>query len=108
MVDGTLMTDEKIEMLKRLREQRLSNEEIAEKLGVSAPTVAYWIRKLYTLPERRKHLVHTKLEDDVYEGIWEIVKKRFVSPLQKFHVIVNEALREYIEKHREEPATSEG
>ena len=41
--------------------------------------------------------VHIKLEDDVYEGIWEIVKKRYVSPIRKFHVVVNESLHRYIE-----------
>ena len=46
--------------------------------------------------------VHLKLEDDVYEGIWEIVKKRYVSPIRKFHIVVNEALKEYIEKHKSE------
>jgi len=46
--------------------------------------------------------IHILLEDDVYEGIWEIVKRRFTSPTRKFHIIVNEALREYLQKHREE------
>lgn len=46
--------------------------------------------------------VHLKLEDDVYEGIWKIVKKRYVSPVRKFHVVLNEALREYIENHKDE------
>jgi len=46
--------------------------------------------------------VHVLLEDDVYKEIWEIVKRRFVSPIRKFHIVVNEALREYIEKQREE------
>lgn len=45
--------------------------------------------------------VHLMLEEDVYEGIWDIVKKRYVSPVKKFHVVVNEALREYIEKNKE-------
>jgi len=46
--------------------------------------------------------VHIILEDDVYEGIWEIVKKRYISPIRKFHIVINEALREYIEKCKEE------
>jgi hypothetical protein len=46
--------------------------------------------------------VHMLLEDDVYEAMWAIVKNRFVSPVKKFHVVLNEALREYIEKHKDE------
>jgi hypothetical protein len=42
------------------------------------------------------------LEEDVYEGIWNIVKKRFVSPVKKFHIVINEALREYIKEHKDD------
>jgi len=110
MSHGIVMTDEKIEMLKTLREEKLPNKEIAKELGVSAPTVNYWIKKL-NLPKRiitpssqkrDRHLIHTKLDDDVYDGIWKIVKKRYVSPLGKFHLVVNEALREYLREHKHE------
>jgi len=46
--------------------------------------------------------IHILLEDDVYRGIWEIVKRRFTSPTRKYHRTINEALREYMQKHREE------
>jgi len=45
--------------------------------------------------------VHVLLEEEVFKGIWDIVKKRYVSPVRKFHIVVNEALKEYIEKHKE-------
>lgn len=46
--------------------------------------------------------VHLILEEEVYEGIWAIVKKRYVSPIRKFHLVINEALKEYIERHKDE------
>jgi len=51
-----------------------------------------------TMPKK----VHIVLEDDIYEQIWQIVKERYVSPVKKLHIIVNEALRQYIEKWRAE------
>jgi len=50
-------------------------------------------------PKYRK--VHLLLEEEVFKGIWDIVKERYVSPIRKFHLVVNEALKEYIERHRE-------
>jgi len=46
--------------------------------------------------------IHLYLDEDVYRIMWEIVKRRYVNPVKKFHVVVNEALREYIEKHKSE------
>jgi len=48
-----------------------------------------------------KVTVHLLIEKELYEALWEIVKKRFVVPARKLHIVVNEALREYIEKHKE-------
>ncbi|MCS7387171.1 MAG: hypothetical protein NDF55_10680 [archaeon GB-1867-005] len=45
-------------------------------------------------------LVHLSIREDLYEKLWQIVKKRFVVPLRKFHIVVNEALEEYIEKNK--------
>jgi len=45
--------------------------------------------------------VHLRIEREVYEALWEIVKKRFVLPTHKLHIVVNEALKEYVEKHKE-------
>ena len=46
--------------------------------------------------------VHVLLEDEVYEKIWKIVKKRYISPLKKYHIVINEALKEYLENHKQE------
>jgi len=44
--------------------------------------------------------VHLFIEEDLYEKLWEITKKRWTSPVKKFHIVVNEALREYIERNK--------
>jgi hypothetical protein len=54
------------------------------------------------VPASNYKKIHLYLEEEIYEKIWEIVKKRYVSPTRKFYLVVNEALREYIEKHRQE------
>lgn len=41
-------------------------------------------------------LVHVKLRKDLYEGLWELVKRRYVVPTKKLHVVVNEAIEEYL------------
>jgi len=46
--------------------------------------------------------VHLLIDRDLYEAIWKIVKKRFVIPTKKLHIVVNEALREYVDKHGKE------
>jgi len=46
--------------------------------------------------------VHLKLEDDVYEGIWKLINRRYVSPFRKFQKVVNELLREALENHKDE------
>jgi len=46
--------------------------------------------------------VHLRLDEDVYVDIWKIVKNRYINPVKKLHIVVNEALREYIEKHKNE------
>jgi len=51
-------------------------------------------------PQMRK--VHLLMEQELYDKLWDIVKKRFKVPVKKFHIVVNEALREYIERHYEE------
>jgi len=51
-------------------------------------------------PSYRK--VHLLMEDEVFKKIWDIVKRRYVSPIRKFHLVVNEALKEYIERHEKE------
>jgi len=41
--------------------------------------------------------VHTLIEKELYEALWEITKQRFTVPIKKFHIVLNEAIREYIE-----------
>jgi len=49
-----------------------------------------------------KKQVHLLLDEDVYIDIWKIVKSRYINPVKKLHVVINQALREYIEKHKNE------
>ena len=44
--------------------------------------------------------VHVLLEDDVYEGIWDIVKAKYTSPVRKFHIVLNEILRKGIKEEK--------
>jgi len=46
--------------------------------------------------------VHLMIDEELYHKVWEIVKRRFPVPTKKLHIVVNEALREYIERHGEE------
>jgi len=50
------------------------------------------------MSKRKKH-VHVLIEEDLYYKLWEIVKRRYAVPLKKFHEVLNEAIREYVEKH---------
>jgi hypothetical protein len=43
--------------------------------------------------------IHIVIDDDIYVKLWEITKRRYISPVRKFHIVVNEALREYIQRH---------
>jgi len=52
--------------------------------------------------KKEKVKVNLLIDRDVYEALWKIVKARYVSPSRKLTVIVNEALREYIERHKSE------
>jgi hypothetical protein len=54
--------------------------------------------------KEKKEVVKTNImiEKDLYEKLWKITTKRFISPARKFHLIINEALREYVEKHKDE------
>ena len=53
-------------------------------------------------PRPRLKVVHTHMEEELWRGLWEVTKRRFVCPTRKFHVVLNEAIREYLERHREE------
>jgi len=45
--------------------------------------------------------VHLYVEEDLYYKLWEIIKQRFRVPHRKLYIVINEALREYIERHSE-------
>jgi hypothetical protein len=60
-------------------------------------------------PEAQKvkvRLVHLPVREDIYLELWNIVKERFPIPSKKFSIVVNEALEEYVRKHREEKGKS--
>jgi len=50
---------------------------------------------------KEKIKVHILVERELYEGLWDITRKRFKIPWKRLHVIINEAFREYIERHKE-------
>jgi len=50
------------------------------------------------MTEGEKVKVHVLIERELYEALWEITKRRFVVPLKKFHIVLNEAIREYVER----------
>ena len=54
------------------------------------------------MSEKRKKLVHISIREDLYLKLWQIVKKRYPIPLKKLNEVINEALNEYIEKHKNE------
>lgn len=43
--------------------------------------------------------VHIKIDRDVYIKLWELIKAKYPIPYKKLHIEVNNALREYVEKH---------
>lgn len=45
--------------------------------------------------------VHVLLEDDVYKGLWQIVKAKYTSPVRKFHIVLNEILRKGIKEEKQ-------
>lgn len=42
---------------------------------------------------------HILMDNELYLLLWKVVKKRFDVPHRKLHIVVNEAIREYIERH---------
>jgi len=54
-------------------------------------------------PRAEFKMVHLKMRRDLWEALWRITKERFVCPHKKFHVVVNEALEEYVRRRGEEP-----
>lgn len=44
--------------------------------------------------------VHILIDRHLYQKLWEITSRRYDKPGRKLYLIVNEALREYVEKHQ--------
>lgn len=49
--------------------------------------------------KRNYKKVHVLIESQLYKKLWEIASKRFDRPGRKVYLILNEALREYVEKY---------
>lgn len=44
---------------------------------------------------------HILIDKNLYHELWKIAVKRFDKPSRKIWILINEALREYVEKHKE-------
>jgi len=44
------------------------------------------------------HKVHIRVDKKIWEALWIIAMKRFGNPGKKLYIIVNEALRKYVEE----------
>lgn len=44
--------------------------------------------------------VHMLIDKNIYQKLWEISARRFEKPGRKLYIIINEALKEYVEKHQ--------
>lgn len=47
----------------------------------------------------RRKMIHVRVDDDLYRMAWAIASRRFTNPTRNLSTIVNEALREYVERH---------
>ena len=43
--------------------------------------------------------LHLYIDEETYRKLWEITKKRFVSPSKKLQTILREAIQEYLDRH---------
>jgi hypothetical protein len=48
----------------------------------------------------KKKLIHVAVREDLYLKLWEIIKRKYQIPHKKLNVAVNEALEDYVNKHR--------
>jgi len=46
--------------------------------------------------------IHINVEKDVYYRLWNYIKRRYIVPYKKLHIVINEALREYLDRHEKE------
>ena len=42
--------------------------------------------------------IQVKIDKNLYLKLWEYIKKQYPVPYKKLHVVVNEAIKEYLEK----------
>jgi len=47
--------------------------------------------------------IHVLIDRDVYHKLWELILVRYLKPARKLSEVVNEALKEYIEKNLPPP-----
>lgn len=47
----------------------------------------------------KKVRIATSIDAEIYKKLWEIASHRFSKPGRKVHIIIEEALKEYIQKH---------
>jgi len=45
---------------------------------------------------------HVLIEEDLYAAIWEYIKKKYEIPTRKFTMVLNQALREFLENHKDD------
>jgi len=43
--------------------------------------------------------IHVLVDSELYKKLWEIASRRFDRPGRKVYLILNEAIREYVERH---------
>lgn len=43
-------------------------------------------------------LIHVKMRKDLYEKIWDEVRKRYTIPTKKFHIVINEIIEQYFKQ----------
>jgi hypothetical protein len=48
--------------------------------------------------ERAFAKIQVKVDRLLYLKLWEYIKRRYPVPYKKLHIVVNEALREYLER----------
>ena len=46
--------------------------------------------------------INVSIDTEIYKKLWMIASNRFDSPGRKIHIIINEALKEYVEKYLSE------
>jgi hypothetical protein len=60
------------------------------------------LKKKEKIKEKEYEKVHVLIKKDILKKAFAILTNRFGSPTKRLYIIVNEALQEYIEKHKDE------